>query len=153
VAMNTGLPIGAPPGEAFLKWRRFARRVDALDMPTLMRNSLKRRKLTEAEGAAYQAPFPSKEYQTCALTFPRLVPIHPDDPGAFENRRALERLRTLDLPVLLPFGTEDPITAASEPFLRSIFKKVAPPTPLAGAGHFIQEDAGEEVAEIIVRGL
>jgi haloalkane dehalogenase len=149
VAMNTGLPIGAPPAEAFLKWRRFARRVDALDMPTLMRNSLKQRKLTDAEGAAYQAPFPSKEYQTCALKFPALVPIRPDHPGAFENRQALERLKTLDLPVLLPFGTEDPITAASEPFLRSVFKNVAPPMPVAGAGHFIQEDAGEEVAQMI----
>jgi haloalkane dehalogenase len=122
-------------------------------MPALMRNSLKIRKLTEAEGAAYQAPFPSKEYQTCALKFPALVPIRPDHPGAFENRQALERLRTLDLPVLLPFGTEDPITAASEPFLRSVFKNVGPSMPVTGAGHFIQEDAGEEVAEIIVRGL
>jgi haloalkane dehalogenase len=153
VAMNTGLPIGVPPAQAFLKWRRFARRVEALDMPVLMRNSLKVRKLTEAEGAAYQAPFPSKEYQTCALKFPALVPIRPDHPGAFENRRALERLRTLDLPVLLPFGTEDPITAASEPFLRSVFRNVAAPMPVAGAGHFIQEDAGEEVAEMIVRNM
>jgi haloalkane dehalogenase len=153
VAMNTGLPIGAAPAEAFLKWRRFARRVDALDMPTLMRNSLKIRKLTEAEGAAYQAPFPSKEYQTCALKFPALVPIRPDHPGTFENKKALERLKTLDLPVLLPFGTEDPITAASEPFLRSVFKNVGPSMPVAGAGHFIQEDAGEEVAELIVRNM
>jgi len=149
VAMNTGFPIGAAPGEAFLKWRRFARRVDALDMPVLMRNSLKRRKLTDAEGAAYQAPFPSKEYQTCALAFPRLVPIRPDDPGVFENRQALDRLKTLELPVFLPFGSEDPITAAAEPFLRSVFKNVAPPMPVAGAGHFIQEDAGEEVAKMI----
>jgi haloalkane dehalogenase len=153
VAMNTGLPLGGAPAEAFLKWRRFARRVDALDMPTLMRNSLKRRKLTDAEGAAYQAPFPSKEYQTCALKFPAMVPIRADQPGTFENKQALERLKMLDLPVLLPFGMEDPITAASEPFLRSVFKNVAPPMPVAGAGHFIQEDAGEEVAELIVRNM
>jgi haloalkane dehalogenase len=153
VAMNTGLPIGAAPAEAFLKWRRFARRVDALDLPALMRNSLKIRKLTDAEGAAYQAPFPSKEYQTCALKFPALVPIRPDHPGTFENKQALERLKTLDLPVLLPFGTEDPITAASEPFLRSVFKNAGPSMPVAGAGHFIQEDAGQEVAELIVRNM
>lgn len=153
VAMNTGLPIGAAPAEAFLKWRRFACRVDALDMPTLMRNSLKARKLTDAEGAAYQAPFPSREYQTCALKFPAMVPIRADHPGTFENKQALERLKTLDLPVLLPFGTEDPITAASEPFLRSVFRNVGPSMPVAGAGHFIQEDAGEEVAELIVRNM
>jgi haloalkane dehalogenase len=153
VAMNTGLPIGAAPGEAFLKWRRFSQRVEALDLPALMRNSLKVRKLTEAEGAAYQAPFPSKEFQTGALVFPRLVPIRAEDPGVFENRRAVEILKTLDLPVMLPFGSEDPITAAAEPFLRSIFKHVAPPMTVAGAGHFIQEDAGEEVAEMIVREI
>ena len=151
VAMNTGLPVGAAPGEAFLRWRRFARRVDALDVPLLMRNSLRRRKLTDAEGAAYQAPFPSKEFQTAALVFPQLVPIRPEDPGVFENRQAIEVLKTLDLPVMLPFATEDPITAAAEPFLRSIFKNVAPPMCVGGAGHFIQEDAGEEVAEMIVR--
>lgn len=151
VAMNTGLPIGADMGPAFLRWRKFSQRVDSLDMPTLMRNSLKRH-LSDPELAAYQAPFPSKEFQTGALVFPRLVPTRPDHPGAFENRRALEILRTLDLPVLLPFGDEDPITAAAEPFLRSVFKNVAPRSPIAGAGHFIQEDAGEEVAELIVRG-
>lgn len=152
VAMNTGLPIGAPMGEAFLRWRRFSQRVETLDMPALMRNSLRRVKLTDAEGAAYQAPFPSKEYQMGALVFPRLVPTRPDHPGAFENRQALEILKTLDLPVLLAFGSEDPITASAEPFLRSVFKNVAT-APIAGAGHFIQEDAGEEVADRIVHWM
>jgi haloalkane dehalogenase len=152
VAMNTGLPIGAPMGEAFLKWRRFSQCVEALDVPTLMRNSLRRVQLSDAELSAYQAPFPSKEYQTGALVFPRLVPTRPDHPGAFENRQALATLKTLDLPVLLAFGTEDPITASAEPFLRSVFKN-ARATPIAGAGHFIQEDAGEEVAEKIVQWM
>ncbi|HTS76445.1 MAG TPA: haloalkane dehalogenase [Bryobacteraceae bacterium] len=152
VAMNTGLPIGAAMGDAFLRWRRFSQRVDALDVPLLMRNSLRRVQLTEAEGAAYQAPFPSKKFQTGALIFPRLVPTRPDHPGAFENRQALEVLKTLDLPVLLAFGSEDPITAAAEPFLRSIFKNSAT-APISRAGHFIQDDAGEEVAEKIVRWM
>jgi haloalkane dehalogenase len=152
VAMNTGLPTGGAMGDAFLRWRRFSQRVDALDIPLLMRNSLRRVQLTEAEGAAYQAPFPAKEYQTGALVFPRLVPTRPDHPGAFENRQALEVLKTLELPVLLAFGSEDPITAAAEPFLRSIFKN-ATATPVAGAGHFIQEDAGEEVVEKIVHWM
>jgi haloalkane dehalogenase len=153
VAMNTGLPFGAPGGEAFMRWRRFALRVDALDLPMLMKNSLRRRTLTTEEGAAYQAPFPSKEYQTAALVFPRLVPIRPEDPGVYENRAAIERLKALDLPVLLPWASEDPITAPAEKFLRSVFKSAAPPVTIEKAGHFIQEDAGEEVASKIVNWM
>ncbi len=136
-----------------MKWRRFSQRVDALDLPLLMRNTLKTRKLGDEEAAAYAAPFPSKEYQTAALVFPRLVPIRPDHPGAYDNRVAIEVLQTLDLPVFLPWGAEDPITAPAEAFLRSLFKNVAPPLAIKGAGHFIQEDAGEEVAGHITKWM
>ena len=150
VAMNTAIPDGRLLGDAFMKWRRFSQRVEALDLPRLMRNSLKKRDLTDAEAAAYAAPFPAKEYQTAALVFPRLVPIRPDHTGAYENRRAIERLRTLPLPVFLPWADGDPITAAAEEHLRSIFPNVAPPVVIRGAGHFLQEDSGEEIAEKIL---
>ena len=153
VAMNTGISAGNPRSDAFLKWRRFSQRVDALDLPTLMRNTLKKRVLTNQEAAAYQAPFPSKEYQTGALVFPRLVPIRPDHPGAYDNRVALARLKTLDLPVLLPWGEEDPITGPARDLLRSVFRNSAPPIPIAGAGHFVQEDAGEEIAAHIMEWM
>jgi haloalkane dehalogenase len=150
VAMNTAIPDGRPLGGAFMKWRRFSQRVEAIDLPKLMRSSLKKRVLTDEEAAAYAAPFPGKEYQAAALAFPRLVPIRPDHPGAFENRRAIERLRTLTLPVLLPWADGDPITAAAEAHLRSIFPNAAPPVVIRGAGHFLQEDSGEEIAEKIL---
>jgi haloalkane dehalogenase len=146
VAMNTGIPDGRQPSVAFLKWRRFSQCVPSIDVPRLMRSALKKRQLSDAEAAAYAAPFPSSEYQTAALVFPRLVPIRPDHPGAYDNRVAIERLKTLELPVLLPWAAEDPITAPWEAQLRSIFKNVAPPLVIEGAGHFLQEDAGQEVA-------
>jgi haloalkane dehalogenase len=149
VAMNTGLPDGRDPGEAFRRWRRFAQRQRVLDVPALMRRAVRRRTLTEAEAAAYGAPFPSPVYQTAALVFPRLVPTRPDHPGAYDNRCAIAILRTLHLPVLLPWADSDPITGAWEEHLRSIFQNVAPPLTIAGAGHFLQEDAGEEIAEHI----
>lgn len=153
VAMNTGFPDGHGFSPAFMQWRHFSQRVTSLDVPLLMRNTLTKRRLTDDEAAAYAAPFPAKEYQMAALVFPRLVPIRRNDPGACDNRVATETLRQLELPVLLPWGDADPITAPAEKQLRSIFRNVAPPLPIAGAGHFIQEDAGEEVAERIVHWM
>ncbi|HWE50239.1 MAG TPA: haloalkane dehalogenase [Bryobacteraceae bacterium] len=152
VAMNTGIHDGRGAPEAFHRWRRFSQRVRELDVPRLMRASLRKHDLTDAEARAYQAPFPSREFQTAALVFPRLVPVRPDDPGVYENRMAIERLRTLSLPVLLPWGMEDPITTPSEQALRSIFRNAAPAL-IADAGHFVQEDAGEEIAGHIVRWM
>jgi haloalkane dehalogenase len=153
VAMNTGISGGQSATEAFYRWRRFSQRVPELNVPLLMRNSLTKKKLSDAEAAAYQAPFPSREYQMGARVFPRLVPIRPDHRGAYENRVAIEKLRTLDLPVLLPWGVEDAITLPWRDELRKIFSNSAPPIDLAGAGHFIQEDAGEEVAQHIMKWM
>jgi haloalkane dehalogenase len=153
VAMNTLFPDGRRPSDAFLRWREFSQRLGTMDAARLMRNAIKRRALTDGEARAYAAPFPSREFQMGALVFPRLVPIRLDHPGARENRAAIDVLRTLDVPVLLPWGVEDPITAPGEAQLRSIFRNVAPPLPVPGAGHFIQEDAGEDVAAHIVKWM
>ncbi len=153
VAMNTGIPDGRGAGDAFMKWRRYSQRVPSLDVPAMIRTWVKKRQLSEAEAAAYGAPFPTVEYQTGALVFPRLVPIRPDHPGAYDNRVARERLANLDVPVLLLWADGDPITAKGEKDLRRIFKNVAAPVAVAGAGHFIQDDAGEEVAELILKWI
>lgn len=146
VAMNTGIPDGRDLGEPFMRWRRFSQQQRELDVPALMRMAVRSRALTDVEAAAYGAPFPSREYQTGALVFPRLVPVRPDQPGAYDSRVAIETLRTLDLPVLLPWSDSDPITGPWEPHLRAIFRNVAPSLVIAGAGHFLQEDVGEQIA-------
>ena len=153
VAMNTGIPDGRPPNEPFLNWRRFSQRQRELDVPRMMRRAVQGRALSDAEAAAYGAPFPAAAYQTAALVFPRLVPIRPDHPGAYDNRVAIAVLRTLDLPVLLPWADCDPITAPWEAELRAIFRNAAPPLTIHGAGHFLQEDRGEEIAAHIRRWL
>ncbi|MCK9273975.1 MAG: haloalkane dehalogenase [Syntrophales bacterium] len=153
VAMNTGITPGVKSHQAFDSWRFFSQRSKELDLPGLMNITLTLRKLTDAEAAAYAAPFPSREYQTCALLFPRLVPIRPDQPGAYDNRQAIEILKTLELPVFLLWGGADAITKPSESYLRKIFKNVAPPAIIEGAGHFIQEDAGEEAAAQIAEWM
>jgi len=155
VAMNTGLPYGNVRTGAFLKWRHFSQNVDYMDVPRLMLSTIRLQScvLSEDEAAAYQAPFPSRDYQTGAIAFPRLVPTHPDDPGAYENRQAMEKLRTLDLPVFLAWGEEDAITRKAEELLRGIFPHAAPTYLVPGAGHFLQEEAGEEVAGKIAKWM
>lgn len=148
VMMNTGIANGMPFGGAFLAWRRFSQDQEFMDVPTLVKFSLQR-KLSEAEYAAYGAPFPSKEYGRGNLVFPRLVPIRQDHPGTYDNLKAIEKLKTLDLPVFLLWGDKDDITKLGIYFLRSIFKTANEPVIVKGAGHFIQEDAGEEVAALI----
>ncbi len=144
VAMNTGLPDGSPLGPAFMRWRQFSQQVTALDVARMMRRAV--RSLSDAAAAAYDAPFPSAAYQTAALTFPRLVPTHPDHPGVYANRQARGILRTLELPVLLPWADSDPITGPWQADVRQLFRNVAPPLLIRGAGHFLQEDAGVEIA-------
>ena len=153
VAMNTGLPDGSDPGVAFRRWRHFSQQQRFLDIPRLMRRAVRQRTLSDAEAAAYGAPFPTPEYQTGALVFPRLVPTHPEHPGVYDNRQAIEVLKTLDLPVLLPWADSDPITGPWEVQLRPLFRRVAPPLTITGAGHFLQEDAGEAIAGHICRWM
>jgi haloalkane dehalogenase len=153
VAMNTGIPDGGDLGPGFMQWKRLSQRMRPLDAGAIVPMALGRRKLSDAEAAAYRAPFPSPEYQTGAAVFPRLVPVRPDYPGAYENRVAIEALRKLNLPVLLVWGTADPVLGHLEPRLRAIFRNVAPPVTIADAGHFIQEDAGEDAAGHILNWM
>lgn len=153
VAMNTALPDGAHPGPGFANWRTRSQHARDLLVAQMMQTAVRARMLTDAEAAAYAAPFPTAEYQTAALTFPRLVPIRPDDPGAYDNRRARQILRTLDLPVLLPWAAADPVLGALESSLRALFRNVAPPLPIPDAGHFLQDDAGEQLAAYITEWM
>jgi haloalkane dehalogenase len=149
VAMNTGITPGVKSHKAFSDWLRASQRMKEMRVDEMMRRTVNR-SLSDREAAAYQAPFPSKEYQTCALLFPRLVPIRPDQPGAYDNRLAIERLKTLNLPVKLIWGEKDEVTKPNGPYLAGVFKAADPLEIVKNAGHMIQEDAGEEVARRVL---
>jgi haloalkane dehalogenase len=150
VAMNTALPIGHSVPQEFLDWRHYAQNTPALPIAKLIQ-SLCTTTLTPEARAAYEAPFPEESYKAGARAFPALVPIDPDDPEAAANRSAWEALGRFDRPFLTIFGGRDPMTRGSE---RAFQTKIPgarnqPHALLPDAGHFIQEDAGEDLGRRI----
>jgi len=152
VAANTFLPTGdQPPGEAFLRWQRFSQEVPEFRVGGIVKGGC----VTELSPeliAAYDAPFPDDSYKAGARMFPMLVPTSPDDPAAGPNRKAWEVLRRWEKPFLTAFSDSDPITRGGDRALQSMVPgtKGQPHTTIEGAGHFLQEDKGEELAKVIV---
>lgn len=147
VVANGFLPTGdRDPGAAFKVWRTFATRSPVLPVGRIVATGTRRR-LTRAERAAYDAPFPSARYKAGARAFPGLVPTSPDDPAAPANRSAWERLGAWEKPFLTLFGKLDPILGRADKPLQDHVPgaRDQPHARLAGS-HFVQEDVGVEIA-------
>jgi haloalkane dehalogenase len=150
VVANTALPTGDQPmGSAFAAWREFSQTVPDFDAGRIVYGGTTK-KITPAEVAAYNAPYPDDTYKAGARQFPMLVPATPDDPAAAPNRAAWEVLRGLNLPVLTAFGADDKIMAGVDMAFQKSMPGAAgqPHTILPEAGHFLQEDVGPELAAI-----
>jgi haloalkane dehalogenase len=79
------------------------------------------------------------------------VPTTPDDPGAVANQKAWEALASSSVPFLCAFSDGDPITAPMAELLPKLVPGaagLAHPT-IRDAGHFLQEDAGEELGRVV----
>ncbi|MEZ5461246.1 haloalkane dehalogenase [Dokdonella sp.] len=151
LAANTFLPTGDHDlGKAFHEWREFARSVPVLPIGQIVSRGCAK-PLTEAEIAAYDAPFPDETYKAGARAFPLLVPASPDDPAAEPNRRAWKRLMQWDKPFLTAFSDQDPITRGADAILQKLIPGAASQVhrTLAGGGHFLQEDVGPELAGVL----
>jgi haloalkane dehalogenase len=151
VAANTGLPTGdVNMPDAWWKFRRAVEGAETLDISRFVQSGC-RKKLPKAVLAAYDAPFPDNEYTAGPRAMPTLVPTAPDDPASDANRAAWRVLRGSDVPFLVAFSDKDPITAAMAPVLRAAIPGAAGrkhPT-ITGAGHFLQEDAGAELGDVV----
>jgi haloalkane dehalogenase len=152
VAANTGLPTGDQPmSEAFLAWQRFARESPDFQIGRVVANGC-RTPLPPEVVAAYDAPFPDDRFTAGARAFPALVPTSPEDPAAAANRTAWEALTRWDKPFLTAFSDGDPITGGGDRVFQKLVPGAAglPHTTLAGGGHFLQEDVGAELAQVVV---
>jgi len=154
VIMNTGLPTGkGKPSEGFLAWRSFVE--SHPDLPigqSVLNGTAHPEKITKEVVAAYDAPFPDVSYKAGAAKWPLLVPITPDDPAAAEMRHAREVLSKWNKPALVMFSDKDPITGGGDVFFRSLIStaKEQPEIVIKGAGHFLQEEKGEEISQNIL---
>jgi haloalkane dehalogenase len=151
VIANGFLPAGerrAPP--VFRVWKAFARWSPWFPVGRIVQAGSATR-LPREVVAAYDAPFPSAEYKAGARMFPLLVPLEPDHPAAPANRRAWEALERWEKPFLTAFGDRDPIFRGADRTLQRRIPGAAgqPHTTIRGAGHFIQEDRGPELARTV----
>lgn len=157
VAANTFLPTGdGRTGEAFLAWQRYSQDVEVFPAGRIVNGGCTTTLEPEVV-AAYDAPFPDEAMKAGARQFPTLVPTTPDDPSAAANRAAWDTLAGFTRPFLCAFSDADPITAGSDRALRERIPGCAgqPHVTIAGAGHFLQEDRGPELARVVagfVRG-
>lgn len=148
VLANGGLPTGTEAiPRAFKIWRAFARYSPWFPIGRIVKTGCALG-LKPEEVAAYDAPFPSRRYRVAARLFPTFVPTTPDDPERVNNERAWEVFKRWEKPFLTLFSNRDPVTRGGH----RIWQKLVPGAqgqPHAvtrGAGHFLQEDKGAEVA-------
>jgi len=151
VAANTGLPTGDQPmPDVWLRFREVVRTAPALNVSRLVQSGCQTPPPPEVL-AAYDAPFPDASYAAAVRAMPELVPATPDNPASAANRAAWRQLSTWDKPFLVAFSDRDPITGPMAPVLKRAMPGAAGRAHpvLEGAGHFLQEDAGEKLGAII----
>ena len=154
VILNTGLGGGRPPSESWLRFREVVRAAGGDFQAGRLIRTAAVRGLADEVVAAYDAPFPTAESKAGVLAFPEQVPTEPEHPNTAPLMAIREALASWEKPTLVLFGDSDPI------FRPEVADAIARWIPgalsaelVANAGHFVQEDAGEEVAARIVEFL
>ena len=109
------------------------------------------RKLDKEERKAYRAPFPLSEYKSAIRAMPSRVPISPEDPESIINNKLWKSLSRWEKPFLTVFSIRDPITNGGDLYMQKKIPGAFGQNHIRlDAGHFIQEDKFEELAEIII---
>jgi haloalkane dehalogenase len=153
VILNTGLLSGEletlSPG--LVRWREYALRTPDLPIGQIIRRAVvDRARLSDAVVAAYDAPFPTFPSKAGARAFPVLIPTSADAPGAAEMRETRAGLASWSKAALVCFSDSDPV------FPPAAGQALAAQIPgarfelISGAGHFLQEEKGPEIAQRIL---
>lgn len=152
VIMNTALPTGY--GMMTSNWYAYR------DRTRLQTPSGEQRTFSAGNGGrddpdnvrAYTAPFPNPAYYAGPNTFPQIVPMRPGDPASPLMLETADLLSVWDKPALVMFSDGDTVLGPHEQYLRRLIPTSVnePYILIKEAGHFLQEDKGEEVAQNIL---
>ncbi|XP_068245432.1 haloalkane dehalogenase-like [Palaemon carinicauda] len=155
--LNTWLPQGDILSSAsnvfqhipYLSWRTvtsiLGRHVPVKTVFTVASDAPK-----SAVHGGYKAPFPSALYKAGPAKWPLIIPLSIDDPVAIENQRVAAILRKWEGPVLIAYSDREVFTISGKRFFESIFPYACTST-IQEAGHFLQEDQGPAVAQLILK--
>jgi haloalkane dehalogenase len=153
VVLDTGLFTGHQKmTDAWMAFRAFVERTE--DLPTGL---LVRRACLNDPGdeviAAYDAPFPNAASKAGARAFPLILPTSPEMTGAEAGQRVLDALREDSRPKLFLWADSDPVLPleAGRRFAAALGSEID--HVIAGASHFLQEDAGPEIGWLIAAWL
>jgi len=150
VVLNTFLPIGKKMSLPFRIWVAFTKYHPSLPVGGIIQFA-SHHKLSKKVIAAYNAPYPNKKHKGGAKAFPSLVPSTPNDPAVPPIKKARAVLAKWDKPALVMFSDKDKVLRGLEKF----FYKLIPTSNhqqkiiIKNAGHFLQEEKGEEIASYI----
>ena len=152
IVMNTTLATGTPPSEGFLAWRAYARANPDLAVGALIGRGTPH--LSEAELAAYDAPFPDIRYKAGVRAFPERVMTDPGMEGIEESLAARDFwARDFRGPAFMAVGGADMVLG---PPVMDELRRSLPTCPepmlLPEAGHFVQEWGGP-IAEAALRSF
>lgn len=150
LVMNTGLAVGIPAGKGFNEWREYAKNTPDLPVGDLFKRTTPH--LTDAEVAAYDAPFPDSTYKAGARIFPQLVMTAPDMEGVNTSKRAAQFWNeTWDGESFMAIGMKDPVLGPpAMRMLAGLIRNCPDPMEIADGGHFVQE-WGNEIAPAALR--
>ena len=153
VILNTGVGVGAP-SEPWLRFRALVREVGTDFTASRLVQVACVSPLDDDAVRGYDAPFPIAEAKAGALAFPELVPTEPDHPSAAAMLAVRDALARWEKPALVLFSDSDRVFTPEHAERMAAHIPGAPSAEIvAGAGHFLQEDRGPEIAGRIVRFL
>jgi haloalkane dehalogenase len=154
VVLNTGVGAGRAPSPDWLRFRELVRRVGTELAASRIVQGACVGELSADVLRGYDAPFPVAEAKSGALAFPELVPTELEHPSAAAMLRVREALTRWEKPTLVLFSDSDRVfSPAHAERLAARIPGAGAAEIASGAGHFLQEDRGEQIAERIVRFL